>query len=135
MERSGALALIRLTRLGKPPVISLARVMRDYPGHGELGLIDGALLDRLNLSAPPATSPGAGTRERHDRSRWWPSSCRGGVHISTAFHRPREGVDVLALENEPGPAMHQCGRNWVVIHAGYNFKPGGWRQSARAGEP
>jgi len=48
----------------------------------------------------------------------------GAVGVSTAFHLAREGVDVLVLEKEPGPAMHQSGRNSGVIHAGYNLKPG-----------
>ena len=48
----------------------------------------------------------------------------GAVGISTAFHLAREGVDVLVLEKEPAPAMHQSGRNSGVIHAGYNLKPG-----------
>jgi (S)-2-hydroxyglutarate dehydrogenase len=48
----------------------------------------------------------------------------GAVGISTAFHLAREGVDVLVLEKEPGPALHQSGRNSGVIHAGYNLKPG-----------
>src|SRR5215471_20799178 len=33
------------------------------------------------------------------------------------------GTDVLVLEKEAGPAMHQSGRNSGVIHAGYNLKP------------
>ena len=48
----------------------------------------------------------------------------GAVGISTAFHLARTGVDVAVLEKEPGPAMHQSGRNSGVIHAGYNLKPG-----------
>ena len=48
----------------------------------------------------------------------------GAVGVSTAFHLARENVDVLVLEKEPGPAMHQSGRNSGVIHAGYNLKPG-----------
>ncbi len=48
----------------------------------------------------------------------------GAVGISTAFHLARAGVNVLVLEKEPGPAMHQSGRNSGVIHAGYNLKPG-----------
>jgi (S)-2-hydroxyglutarate dehydrogenase len=48
----------------------------------------------------------------------------GAVGVSTAFHLAREGVDVMVLEKEAGPAMHQSGRNSGVIHAGYNLKPG-----------
>jgi L-2-hydroxyglutarate oxidase len=48
----------------------------------------------------------------------------GAVGISTAFHLAEQGVDVLVLEKEPGPALHQSGRNSGVIHAGYNLKPG-----------
>ncbi len=47
----------------------------------------------------------------------------GAVGVSTAFHLAQQGVDVLVLEKEPGPAMHQSGRNSGVIHAGYNLKP------------
>ena len=48
----------------------------------------------------------------------------GAVGISTAFHLAKQGIDVLVLEKEPGPALHQSGRNSGVIHAGYNLKPG-----------
>ncbi len=48
----------------------------------------------------------------------------GAVGISTAFHLAREDIDVLVVEKEPGPALHQSGRNSGVIHAGYNLKPG-----------
>jgi (S)-2-hydroxyglutarate dehydrogenase len=48
----------------------------------------------------------------------------GAVGVSTALHLAREGVDVMVLEKEAGPAMHQSGRNSGVIHAGYNLKPG-----------
>jgi L-2-hydroxyglutarate oxidase len=48
----------------------------------------------------------------------------GAVGISTAFHLAEQGVDVLVLEKESGPALHQSGRNSGVIHAGYNLKPG-----------
>jgi (S)-2-hydroxyglutarate dehydrogenase len=48
----------------------------------------------------------------------------GAVGASTALHLARDGVEVLVLEKESGPAMHQSGRNSGVIHAGYNLKPG-----------
>jgi L-2-hydroxyglutarate oxidase len=48
----------------------------------------------------------------------------GAVGVSIAFHLARMGSDVLVLEKEAGPAMHQSGRNSGVIHAGYNLKPG-----------
>jgi L-2-hydroxyglutarate oxidase len=48
----------------------------------------------------------------------------GAVGVSTAFHLASDGVDVLVLEKESGPALHQSGRNSGVIHAGYNLKPG-----------
>jgi (S)-2-hydroxyglutarate dehydrogenase len=48
----------------------------------------------------------------------------GAVGVSTALHLARQGVDVMVLEKEAGPAMHQSGRNSGVIHAGYNLKPG-----------
>lgn len=48
----------------------------------------------------------------------------GAIGISTAFHIAREGIDVLVVEKETGPALHQSGRNSGVIHAGYNLKPG-----------
>lgn len=48
----------------------------------------------------------------------------GAIGVSTALHLAREGVDVMVLEKEAGPAMHQSGRNSGVIHAGYNLKPG-----------
>jgi L-2-hydroxyglutarate oxidase len=48
----------------------------------------------------------------------------GAVGASTAFHLAQQGVEVLVLEKEPGPALHQSGRNSGVIHAGYNLKPG-----------
>lgn len=48
----------------------------------------------------------------------------GAVGVSVAYHLARDGVDVLVLEKEPGPARHQSGRNSGVIHAGYNLKPG-----------
>jgi L-2-hydroxyglutarate oxidase LhgO len=48
----------------------------------------------------------------------------GAIGASTAFHLAKAGRKVLVLEKEPGPALHQSGRNSGVIHAGYNLKPG-----------
>jgi L-2-hydroxyglutarate oxidase LhgO len=48
----------------------------------------------------------------------------GAVGISTAYHLAAAGRKVTVLEKEPGPALHQSGRNSGVIHAGYNLKPG-----------
>lgn len=48
----------------------------------------------------------------------------GAIGASTALHLARDGAEVLVLEKESGPAMHQSGRNSGVIHAGYNLKPG-----------
>src|SRR3954454_7186325 len=48
----------------------------------------------------------------------------GAVGMSTAMHVARMGRKVVVLEKEPGPALHQSGRNSGVIHAGYNLKPG-----------
>src|SRR5213595_1664910 len=48
----------------------------------------------------------------------------GAVGISTAYHLAAAGPKVTVLEKEPGPALHQSGRNSGVIHAGYNVKPG-----------
>ncbi len=44
--------------------------------------------------------------------------------MSVAYHLSREGHRVQVLEKEPGPALHQSGRNSGVIHSGYNLKPG-----------
>lgn len=48
----------------------------------------------------------------------------GAIGASTALHLARAGVKVAVVEKEPGPALHQSGRNSGVIHAGYNVKPG-----------
>lgn len=48
----------------------------------------------------------------------------GAVGASTAYHLAQEGLRVVVVEKESGPAMHQSGRNSGVIHAGYNPKPG-----------
>lgn len=48
----------------------------------------------------------------------------GAVGTSTALHLARAGLDVLVLEKEPGPALHQSGRNSGVLHPGFNHEPG-----------
>lgn len=48
----------------------------------------------------------------------------GAVGTSTAYHLAAEGTDVLVVEKEPGPALHQSGRNSGVVHAGYQYEPG-----------
>ncbi len=48
----------------------------------------------------------------------------GAVGASTAYHLAAQGTDVLVLEKETGPALHQSGRNSGVVHAGYQYEPG-----------
>jgi L-2-hydroxyglutarate oxidase LhgO len=48
----------------------------------------------------------------------------GAIGTSTAVHAARLGRSVVVVEKEPGPALHQSGRNSGVVHAGYNLKPG-----------
>lgn len=48
----------------------------------------------------------------------------GAVGASAALHLALRGHDVFVLEKEPGPALHQSGRNSGVIHAGYQYEPG-----------
>src|SRR5581483_9787203 len=48
----------------------------------------------------------------------------GAVGASCALHLARQGLRVVVVEKEGGPALHQSGRNSGVIHAGYNVKPG-----------
>ena len=48
----------------------------------------------------------------------------GAIGASAAWHLARAGRRVMVLEKEPGPALHQSGRNSGVVHAGYNVKPG-----------
>jgi len=48
----------------------------------------------------------------------------GAVGASTAAHLALIGHQVLVVEKEAEPALHQSGRNSGVIHAGYNLKPG-----------
>ncbi|WP_190024905.1 L-2-hydroxyglutarate oxidase [Streptomyces hiroshimensis] len=53
----------------------------------------------------------------------------GIVGMSTAFAitRARPGVRVVVLEKEPGPALHQTGRNSGVIHSGIYYRPGSFK--------
>ncbi|MCQ8774841.1 L-2-hydroxyglutarate oxidase [Streptomyces telluris] len=50
----------------------------------------------------------------------------GIVGLSTAYAitRARPGTHVVVLEKEPGPALHQTGRNSGVIHSGIYYSPG-----------
>ncbi len=48
----------------------------------------------------------------------------GAIGASTALHLAQRGVQVLVVEKEAEPALHQSGRNSGVIHAGYNLRPG-----------
>lgn len=48
----------------------------------------------------------------------------GAVGMAAARALSLRGRRVLVVEKEPGPAMHQSGRNSGVLHAGYNLKPG-----------
>ncbi len=48
----------------------------------------------------------------------------GAVGASTAKHVAEAGHEVVVVEKEPAPAMHQSGRNSGVVHSGYNLKPG-----------
>jgi L-2-hydroxyglutarate oxidase len=48
----------------------------------------------------------------------------GAIGTSVAASLASRGHRVIVLEKEPGPGVHQSGRNSGVIHAGYNQKPG-----------
>ena len=48
----------------------------------------------------------------------------GAIGASVAYHLSLAGARVTVLDKEPGPALHQSGRNSGVVHAGYNLKPG-----------
>jgi L-2-hydroxyglutarate oxidase len=48
----------------------------------------------------------------------------GAVGSSVARSLAREGHEVVALEKETGPSLHQSGRNSGVVHAGYQYEPG-----------
>ncbi len=53
----------------------------------------------------------------------------GIVGLSTAYAitRARPGARVVVLEKEPGPALHQTGRNSGVIHSGIYYRPGSFK--------
>jgi L-2-hydroxyglutarate oxidase len=48
----------------------------------------------------------------------------GAIGTSCARALAAGGLDVLVLEKEAGPALHQSGRNSGVVHAGYQYEPG-----------
>ncbi len=48
----------------------------------------------------------------------------GAIGASTAAHLARMGHQVVVVEKETKPGLHQSLRNSGVIHAGYNLKPG-----------
>lgn len=48
----------------------------------------------------------------------------GAVGSSTARHLALRGHDVVVVEKEPGPALHQSGRNSGVVHSGIHLVPG-----------
>ena len=47
----------------------------------------------------------------------------GIVGLSTALHLQRQNKNVLVLEKEKKPGVHQSGRNSGVIHSGIYYKP------------
>ena len=47
----------------------------------------------------------------------------GIVGLSTALHLQRQNKNVLVLEKENKPGLHQSGRNSGVIHSGIYYKP------------
>jgi len=47
----------------------------------------------------------------------------GIVGLSTALHLQRQNKNVLVLEKEKNPGLHQSGRNSGVIHSGIYYKP------------
>ena len=47
----------------------------------------------------------------------------GIVGLSTALHLQRKNKNVLVLEKENKPGLHQSGRNSGVIHSGIYYKP------------
>ena len=53
----------------------------------------------------------------------------GIVGLSTAYAitRAAPGTRVTVLEKEPGPALHQTGRNSGVIHSGIYYRPGSFK--------
>ncbi|PGH49214.1 L-2-hydroxyglutarate oxidase [Streptomyces sp. Ru87] len=47
-----------------------------------------------------------------------------GLSTAHALTRAAPGTRVTVLEKEPGPALHQTGRNSGVIHSGIYYRPG-----------
>jgi L-2-hydroxyglutarate oxidase LhgO len=47
-----------------------------------------------------------------------------GLACAVEFARRRPKLDVLVVEKEPSPALHQTGRNSGVIHSGIYYAPG-----------
>ncbi|WP_307790324.1 L-2-hydroxyglutarate oxidase [Streptomyces actuosus] len=47
-----------------------------------------------------------------------------GLSTAHAITRAAPGTRVTVLEKEPGPALHQTGRNSGVIHSGIYYRPG-----------
>ena len=47
----------------------------------------------------------------------------GIVGLSTALHLRKQNVNVVVLEKEKKPGLHQSGRNSGVIHSGIYYKP------------
>jgi L-2-hydroxyglutarate oxidase len=48
----------------------------------------------------------------------------GAIGACTALALAKQGVRVLVVDKEDGPARHQSSRNSGVVHAGYNLEPG-----------
>lgn len=48
----------------------------------------------------------------------------GAIGASAALSLATRGMRVIVVEKEPGPALHQSGRNSGVVHAGYQYEPG-----------
>ncbi len=48
----------------------------------------------------------------------------GAVGTSTARALGFQGYEVVVCEKEPGPGLHQSGRNSGVVHVGYQYEPG-----------
>ncbi|MEU4889364.1 L-2-hydroxyglutarate oxidase [Streptomyces xinghaiensis] len=50
-----------------------------------------------------------------------------GLSSAYAITRAAPGTRVVVLEKEPGPALHQTGRNSGVIHSGIYYRPGSFK--------
>ncbi|PSG96869.1 L-2-hydroxyglutarate oxidase [Thermoplasmatales archaeon SW_10_69_26] len=48
----------------------------------------------------------------------------GAIGSSVARWLAKDGHEVVVLDKETGPALHQSGRNSGVVHAGYQYEPG-----------